>query len=336
MPGRRSCRVVAKQSLLLLPLLAGLVLSASDRAEALFITPTFDPSITAAPNASAIENSIQSVIDTYNNVITDPIDISIYFTLAKLPPQFVSQSLPTRYSLSYRGYTLLLAQAAADTLNPILATAVANLASGNKAPRVGATSANIGVLGIDAPGLLGADGVLGHGSFDGVIELSTQHLLQYSRPVAPGAVDARWAVAHEINEVLGVGGDVGQVSPSFILAEDLFRYAAPGIPSLTESPAANEYFSIDGGRTALARFNQDQTFDHEDWAINLSCQPPVALVQAAAFCPALSVDMTAGSPEALALQAIGYDIAAIPEPATGLVLLAALGGLAVAARAVRQ
>lgn len=261
----------------LLPLLAGLALPVSNRAGAFVIAPTFDTSITTAPNASAIEGSIQSVIDTYDSLITDPVNVSIFFSVGELPPQFLSDNFNTLYLVSYDSYTSLLAQQEALTHNPVLATAVANLPLGNQAASVAVSSVDLRVLGVDAPGARGADAGLGDGSFDGVISLSPDTLLQYSRPVAPDEIDARWAIAHEINEVLGVGGEgsilniavnTGQTAPPFfggvIGTEDLYRYAAPGVPSLTESPDATAYFSIDGGRTEVALFNQDQTFDYAD------------------------------------------------------------------------
>lgn len=322
---------------------------ASNRAGAFVITPTFDTSITTAPNASAIEGSIQSVINTYDSLITDSVSVSIFFSVGDLPPQFLSYNFNTLYLVSYDAYTSLLAQHAALTHNPVLTTAVADLPSGNQAASVAVSSVDLRVFGVDAPGARGADAGLGNGSFDGVISLSPDTLLQYSRPVAPTEIDARWAIAHEIDEVLGVGGEAsilniavntGQTSPPFfggvIGTEDLYRYAAPGVPSLTESPDATAYFSIDGGRTELALFNQDQAFDYADWAFDFFCHAPVALVQAAVFCFGLNVDMTASSPEAVALQAIGYDLASVPEPTTGFILLAALSGLAVCLRKRRR
>ena len=80
-------------------------------------------------------------------------------------------------------------------------------------------------------------------------------------------------------------------------AEDPYRFAGPGIPSLSTSPDAIAYFSIvDGGRTNLAPFNQNPLLDHADWQFT-TCNPPLLLVQSG-FCPGMTVDMTRDLPEA--------------------------------------
>ena len=185
---------------------------------ALIITPSFDSSITTALNADAIESSILKVINTYDSLIADPIDVSIYFRRGPVEAGFASQSASTRYAIPYGAYTESLVLNAALFGNPVLTTAVATLTTGNKSDLVGATSASLRALliahGAHFPGLLGTDGELGHGTFDGVIFLSpSETVFQYSRPVPPHRIDAMWAIAHEINEVLGVGG-IGSILPT--------------------------------------------------------------------------------------------------------------------------
>ena len=338
----------SRMAALLVTFLTDLI-PASHPARALIITPTFDTSITTAPNAATIEGSILRVIGAYENLVADPINVSVDFRRGLLPSNLASQSAASLYAVPYAPYTNLLAANAAVSGNPILTTAVANLQSGNMAPLVVVSSAALRALGDSAAqGLLGADQVRGHGTLDGVITLSTGIDFQFSRPVPSGQIDAQWAIAHEIDEVLGIGGaagsilnaafDSGQTMPPFfggvIGNEDLYRYAGPNTPSLTINGQAIAFFSIDAGRTNLARFNQDHTLDYADWFAQGPCMP---LVQRATFCPGLAVDVTGDcSPEAVALQAIGYDLALIPEPATALapepatalILLAGLGGLA--------
>ena len=238
---------VANLGLLAVTVLVGLAVT-RDQANALTITPSFDSSITAAPDAGAIESSINTVINTYERLFADPIDVTIFFQRAPLPNDLASQSKASLYAVGYFVYAGQMIVDAVFNDNPVLTTAVINLASGNKSDQIVATSAGLRALGFtDTPGLLGTDGERFHGTLDGVITLDSGTDFQYSRPVSPDSIDARWAIAHEINEVLGVGGaggsilnaafDSGQVSPPFfggvIGGEDLFRYAAPGIPSLT-------------------------------------------------------------------------------------------------------
>ena len=313
-------------------LLAGVV-AASQPANALIITPLFDSSITSAPNSAAIERSVNSVVRTYEHLIRDPIDVSIFFTLGGLHGDFISTSQASLYPIPYSSYTSLLTANADVFKNPVLTTAVSNLGTGNTAPLVVETSADLRALGVTAAtGLLGTDGVRGDGTLDGIITLRAGPGLQYSRPVASHRIDAEWAIAHELDEVLGFGGavsilnaafDAGYTAPPFfggvIGGEDLYRYAGPGEPTLSLSPDARAFFSIDGGRTDTARFNQDHNFDYGDWYAAGPCMP---LVQRAIFCTATSVDFTVSSPEAIGLQAVGYDLRAIPEPAGALSFLA--------------
>jgi hypothetical protein len=81
----------------------------------------------------------------------------------------------------------------------------------------------------------------------------------------------------------------------------------------------------------LAQFNQDHNFDFADWFAAGSCLP---LVQRATFCPELSVNFTRNSPEAIALQAIGYDLT-VPDPPAGGLFLVSLGVLLLAKRPSR-
>jgi len=328
---------VVSLGLLAATVLAGLALT-RDQANALTITPSFDSSITAAPDAGAVESTINAVINTYEGLFSDPIDVTIFFQRAPLLNDLASQSKASLYAVGYFVYTGQMVVDAVFNDNPVLASAVLNLASGNKSDLIVETSADLRALGFDAPGLLGTDGERFHGTLDGVIILDSGTDFEYSRPVSPASIDARWAIAHEINEVLGVGGaggsilnaafDLGEVSPPFfggvIGGEDLYRYAAPGIPSLTLDSDAAAYFSIDGGKTDLARFDQDHTMDYADWYAQGPCLP---LVQRAAFCNGLAVDVTRDSPEVVALQAVGYELRSVPEPTTASIFFAGLGGL---------
>ena len=202
---------VVDLSLSVVTVLAGLGL-ASTRVSALNIIPSFDTSITAAPDAGAIENSINRVIDTYERLIADPVDATIFFNRAPLPNDRASQSKASLYAVGYFLYTGQMIVDAVFNDNPVLTTAIINLASGNQADMIVATSADLRALDFIAPGLLGEDGVRGHGTLDGVITLNSGTNFQYSRPVSPDNIDATWAIAHEINEVLGIGGAGGSNS----------------------------------------------------------------------------------------------------------------------------
>ena len=74
------------------------------------------------------------------------------------------------------------------------------------------TGPALAALGVsNAVGLLDTDGVRGQGDFDGVVTLDSGPALQYSRPCSLNRFEDRWAIAHEIDEVLGVGGTGGSI-----------------------------------------------------------------------------------------------------------------------------
>ena len=76
-----------------------------------------------------------------------------------------------------------------------------------------------------------------------------------------------------MDEVLGIGSDLNgypQGTPPSNLTpvgtEDLFRYSStPGVRSYDTNLNTQAYFSINGGTTDLAQFNQDENGDLNDW-----------------------------------------------------------------------
>jgi uncharacterized protein (TIGR03437 family) len=153
------------------------------------------------------------------------------------------------------------------------------------------------------------------GTFDGIVTLNSSQPFQFDRTggISVGSYDARRMVEHEIDEVLGLGS----VLPSFtdstgqsaVKPEDLFRYSAAGSTSLTTSSTASSYFSINAGATTIAGFNQLSSGDYGDW-LSPSCAAEAAtpLVQYAFTCPGVAADVSAPSPEGIALDVIGYDL----------------------------
>ncbi len=275
----------------------------SSPAFALVITPTFDSTITSDPNAAAVEGVINTAIGVYQATFSDPITVTIDFA-----------AMSTGLGRSVTGfnnetYTSFLTALHTDATSSADATALAHLPIQATNPVTGsglinATTANLRALGFNAPGFV-------NGTFDGQISLNT-HI---TAPGSPGSTLAYFllpVVEHEIDEVLGLHSDVGGTAfftnPA---AEDLFRYDSLGNRSFTTNPLALAFFSIDG-LTDLAQFdNQNDGGDFGDWQSNQlppGVQPKVQDAFATQGAnPSLGVELTA-------LDVIGYDRVAVPEP----------------------
>jgi hypothetical protein len=287
----------------------------------LIITPTFDSTITGDGNSAAIINAINEVIGVYGAKFNDPINVSIKFQSANTGLGGSSTSL---YKLDYQTFINALI---ADNSSPDDITALANLPNGAINPVTGSTSINVNTANIRA---LGIAGYLPGSGFDGVITLNT-HLTDIGSPGTTGQYDLKSVAFHEINEVLGLGSDLGQTNPFFNdpAPEDLYRYNGAGNRSYTIDPNAVAFFSIDG-ITSLAEFNnKNNGGDWGDWRSNPlpnGVQPKVQDAYATVGAhPTLGVELRA-------LDVIGYNLTeAVPEPGTlslSGTMLAVLGCLA--------
>lgn len=325
---------------------AGLFLAAlagPRAATALTVVPVFDSSITGAANAIQLEAAITDAAGIIGSLYSNPGSVGIVFNQAA--GNFLGQSQSAAYAMSYASYVSALSAASlAQTTNGVLATAVAHLATGNKPGPGGSvvlTSADARVA-LGLPGYSGCYnssgtfvGACGQ-QYDGVVTLSTSQTLNYGRSPMPGAYSVINAIEHEINEVLGGGGQgtvlnkiaAGNANASNNVGVlDLYRYAAQGVASFSTSTAVASYFSIDGGATAVAAFYQGSIGDLADFSGGDAIQ---SAIQGSG--DVLTYDRL--SPEFTMLELIGY-AGTVAEPA-GLVLLATgLAGLGAARLRVR-
>lgn len=327
----------------------------------LTITPYFDSTIAGASNQTAVETAIYDAISTIDGLYSNSATIGIVFSQAN--GSFLGQSSTTDAFVSYSSYTSVLAGvSAAQPSNGVLASAVANLASGNNAngaKPVALTTADArAALGQTAyTGCFNTSGTYipscGQAAY-GVVTLTDNpgYSLNYGTTAVAGAYSMVDAALHEIDEILGGGGQGSTLnavasghSPqnSMVGPLDLYRYSAAGTPSFSTSSVNSSgnpltsYLSVDGGTTSIIGFNQNGSNDYADFSTNTN-------VQSAASNPGIVAPYNNSSPEVAMMASLGYNATftgvysaasgtvSTPEPASLAVLLAGLGGL----RAVRR
>ncbi|NNM86389.1 MAG: hypothetical protein HKL96_11615 [Phycisphaerales bacterium] len=302
---------------------AGLAFSSSAAQANLVINAAYTSNFqtTAGTNLSYFEGQVQDAINNAEADIANDVTVNITFDASTT---YLGASTTRLTSLSYSTYVSSLQKN--QTLSQNDKTALASLPSATN-PVPGESAASV----YTTHPLLRALGYNSNpptGSPDGTVYLGLGFMMN---PAKTSGYSTQSVAAHEIDEILGIGGNGSQVGSSSNTAPlDLFRYSAPNVRSFSTS-ATSSYFSINGGATDLVNFNQTSGADYGDWKTGTYPQ-----VQDAFGTP--RVNDVLGPNELTALDVIGWTltsqgtVAEVPEPGSLAFALTGVLGLGLLAR----
>jgi hypothetical protein len=279
----------------------------------LVIHPTFDSSITNAPNAALIQATINRAISIYETLFTDPITIEIRFRYATTLPDGtpligrLSQAFTVIYGTPWNTWINALRGDATSGNDNI---AVASLPATALVGAIVAASANGRALGQNTPPAMFANGMIGTGGpYDGIVTLNSASPLQFTRPTDANRFDTQRAIEQEIDNVMGF-----LYSTSAFFPIDLFSWSSPG--SRNYDISGRRYFSIDGGVTNIVDFSQNPNGSFAGW-LSEQCPQTHPYVQNAFPCAGQYSDISATSPEGVNLDVIGYNLVQTGPPSLG-------------------
>jgi hypothetical protein len=278
-------------------------------AGALLINPTFDSSITtnlSPADAASYIAAINYADAQFASFFSDPITINITF---KSNPGTSILGQSSAAGLFIGNYATFKSVLAADAKSADDATAVAHLPAtdptgGANILAINAQAKALGILAANNP------------ATDGTVTLGAGFSYTYdpnNRAVA-GKFDFIGVAEHEISEVMGRYGDANLGGNIGVL--DFFGYqfgaggTGTGTLNFTQNQA-NNYFSIDGGQTALKLYNDHSNGeDDKDWGTGSN--DSFNAFSSSGVANLLSpVDIRE-------MDVIGYDLAVAPEPSTAI------------------
>ena len=285
----------------------------------LTIVPTFDNSIKTDPNDAIIEATINTAIQQYRTLFTDPITVDITFQEGG----GLGSSSTSIVQISYTAYRAALVTHRTSGND---STALAFLPVQATSPVDGNTNLWLSLPNARALGLVGPPA-----GTDSTITLNTS-IMNLTRP--PGDMtkyDLQSVSEHEMDEALGLGSGLNLPVgfPRLSRPQDLFRYSASGVRSFTTSSSAVSYLSLDGGGTSMVGFNQSGSGDFGDWVSGSGTVRVQDAFGTAGSAPDLGVEL-------INLDGIGYTLSSVPEPGTMLLTVAGIGAVAAARRRARR
>jgi hypothetical protein len=222
----------------------------------MIINISYDASVASCPQQTAFKACVAAVADFYESAFTDPTTVNIHVGWGEVDGQAlpansgaasISNYTPQQYT-----YAQIRSAFSADAKTAADKTAVASLGvtdptSGGMFSMTTAEAKSLGLYNSTT----NVDGWTGIDTASAWVFNTTSSA---GGNVPPNGVDAFSFLAHEFAEILGRQMDFGYGSGDNIGGDgwypyDLFDYASKGVRALTNSAAADRYFSIDGGVT---------------------------------------------------------------------------------------
>lgn len=282
--------------------LAALPMVSSQSLAAVIINPSYDVSFTSSPNFAALQTTVNNAIAIYSSSLANNLTFQITFKLDNAVGGAQSNYFTSDYPFS--SYLTALNSAATSAND---STVLANIGAGPNDPVI--NGANIAVpqalavaLGLRTP-------VANYGT------VTFNKDTYESNPAGFLGV-----IQHELNEVLGTSSSLpngGGAVPTTIAPADLFRYTAAGVrsfdPNGANDPTKKAYFRISPFGPDIQEWNNlaSNGGDYGDWATGTFPAAP----QDWSGSSAVFTSMSNSTAELVLLDAIGYGLAPVPEPA---------------------
>ncbi len=284
----------------------------------------------------------------WSALISDPITVNLNIGFSELSPGVLGQAGSNSFNISYSQVKTALTN---DRTSASDFTAVASLQGGssysflinhpgtpNSTYTGSGDTVSVTVANARALGLVEASGVYTDASI--TFNSSFNFDFNPANGITAGMYDFVGVATHEIGHALGFGSGVDFLDqhPSIADAQaeqstlDLFRFSAESAGLHLFDNAADmrtKYFSIDGGVTSLGEFATGVAYGDGSQASHWKDGLAIGIMDPTAA-PGELLQITAL--DLKALDVIGYNLTAVPEPMSAAAALALGAGLAVVVR----
>jgi len=282
--------------------------------QGLSINVTYDSSVTTASNAAAIEGAVATAVQFYESTFTNPITLNIDVGFGEIDGSPINAGAVAESKFTNGILTTYAAVKAALSEGAISADQIAAVDS---LPASDPTTGGSFLLSRAEAKALGLLAGASDNVVDGYVGLSSAYSFTFdpnNRSVS-GDNDAVGAFEHEITEVMGRIGSLGQYDGTNVYTPlDLFRDSSAGVRDLVPGPG---YFSINGQTLLTAYNNPVNGGDADDWI--------PALVGDSYGDNDTGVASLVGATDIEEMNVLGYDVAFAGTVGSGQTLTVSAG-----------